>query len=262
MIDLHNHTKMCGHAKGEPEEYIESAIRNGIKYFGFSDHSPVAESIRNGISMRPDEVETYIEKILSLKNEFKNRIEILLGFEVDFPLFNDFDQKYFSDERIDYLIGSCHIIDDWSVDAPESEIDYKIKDVNQIYDRYFDEIVRLIESGLFNIVGHMDLPKKFGYHSTDDFSEKYVRIARAAAQKNVAIEINSAGLRKPVKEMYPSEKILKILIENNASITFGSDSHLPEEPGSNFNEAVQFLKKYGCNKISYFKKRRRFELSL
>ncbi|MBN1501195.1 MAG: histidinol-phosphatase [Spirochaetes bacterium] len=262
MIDLHNHTKLCGHAEGSPEEYIEEAIKKGFKYFGFSDHAPIAEAIRPGITMHPDETEQYIEKIISLKAAYKDKIEILLGFEVDYPLFDDFNAEYFTDKRIDYFIGSCHFIDDWSVDSPESEKDYKRLDLNRIYTSYYEIIIRLIESRLFNIVGHIDLPKKFGYPSTEDFSDIIKKIAEAAVKNDVAIEINSAGLRKPVHEMYPSEKILEILIKNKVKITFGSDSHYPDEAGSGYMEAEALLKKYGCRKLSYFKKRTGYELSI
>ena len=86
MVNYHNHTALCGHARGNLNEYILAAIEKGVTEFGFSDHAPVPEHLREGISMAPYEAEIYIGEVLEKKSEFADRIDIKLGFEVDFPL--------------------------------------------------------------------------------------------------------------------------------------------------------------------------------
>ncbi|HOA07846.1 MAG TPA: PHP domain-containing protein, partial [Spirochaetota bacterium] len=87
MIDFHNHTELCGHAEGSPEEYVMTAIKRGIRYFGFADHAPIEESIRGGITMSPEEIEDYISMTKTLKEKYAGQIEIFTGFEVDYPEF-------------------------------------------------------------------------------------------------------------------------------------------------------------------------------
>lgn len=262
MVDFHNHTALCGHAEGAPELYIEQAIKRGIKHYGFSDHAPLPEDMREGITMMPEQVEAYICLIEDLKERYKDRIEILLGFEVDFPLRGTFDEKYFSDERIDYLIGSCHYLGKWPVDQSKHNHEYKTRGVDNVYREYYGHLLELVRSGKFNILGHMDLPKKYGFRPEEDFTDIISEIAKSAAETETAIEINTAGIRKPVEEFYPSKDILKILIENNAPITLGSDSHIPEDAGRDINEAINILKELGCTKVSRFKNRKRYEVKI
>lgn len=262
MIDFHNHTALCGHAEGAPELYIEKAISRGIKHYGFSDHAPLPEDMREGITMMPEQVEGYICLIEDLKKRYSDRIEILLGFEVDFPLRDTFDKKYFSDSRIDYLIGSCHYLEKWPVDNSKFLEGYETRGVNNVYRNYYTNVLDLVKSGKFNILGHMDLPKKYGFHPDEDFTELITKIAAAAKETDTAIEINTAGLRKPVKEMYPSREILEILIFKGTPITLGSDSHSPNEAGKDIDTAISLLKELGCSEISHFRKRKRYTISI
>lgn len=256
MIDFHNHTSLCGHADGEPEEYIENAIKNNIKIFGFSDHAPLPEDMRIDVTMAPNETEKYINRIISLKEKYKEKIDIKIGFEVDFPLHDTFNKDYFDDERLDYFIGSCHFLEKWPIDHHKSIPDYEKIGIDTIYQKYYETILTMVESGLFHIVGHLDLPKKYGFFPKNDFKDILVQIAKKAAGNNTAIEINTAGLRKPVKEIYPSEKIIELLIENKAPITLGSDSHSPLDAGKDIDTAINILKKYSCRKIYAFSEKK------
>jgi histidinol-phosphatase (PHP family) len=99
LANLHNHTSLCGHASGTVDEYIEEAIKKGLGYIGFTDHAPLPEELRQGITMSPGESETYIELVEKARDSYRGRIEVLLGFEVDFPLYETFPASYFSDSR-------------------------------------------------------------------------------------------------------------------------------------------------------------------
>ena len=171
------------------------------------------------------------------------------------------DRKYLNDPRLDYLIGSCHFLGNWAFDHPDNISEFANRDINEVYTGYYEIILDLIRSGLFNIVGHFDLVKKFGHRAGIDLNKIIEGLASAvAANKNMAVEINTAGLRKPVSEMYPSDGIIEILYNKNAPLTLGSDAHQPREVGYSFGYALEKIKKAGYRRISGFSKRRRYEI--
>jgi histidinol-phosphatase (PHP family) len=255
FVDFHSHTFLCGHATGTPDEYIQSAIKKGIRIYGFSDHAPLPERLRENVTMSPDQTEEYIAMIDAKKREYRDRISIRIGFEVDFPLWDSFDKKYLTDPRLDYLIGSCHLLGEWPVDHSAVKDEYITRGIDNVWEAYFDNLLACASSGLFNIIGHFDLAKKFGYRPSKDFSAKIREIARAAHRTNTAVELNTSGLRKLAKEIYPSESIVKILFEENTAVTLGSDSHTPDDVGADFDKAAAVLRKIGYTKIASFEKR-------
>ncbi len=262
MINYHNHTSLCGHARGELFEYIDRAIELGIGEFCFTDHAPMPESIRQGESMAPEEAEIYISSVLTEREKYKGRIDIKVGFEVDFPLFDSFDRRYFADSRIDCLIGSCHFIDGWPCDHPDFLGEFDKWNIDELYVRYFDIIGDLVESGLFDIAGHIDLIKKFGHRPKGDISNHLLRLVKRIRKSGIVVEINTAGLFKPVGEIYPSAEIVQLLFDNNIPLTLGSDSHSPEAVGLGYERAIAMLKRIGYRKLSGFSKRRRYDVSL
>ncbi len=262
MIDYHVHTSLCGHAHGDVEEYIQAAIDAGLSEIGFTDHAPLPAGLREGITMEPGEMKTYLGMIAAAKENFRDRIKVKLGLEVDFPLFDSFDHRSLDDPRMDYLIGSCHFLDDWPFDHPDHVEKFSTRDINRVYEDYYDIMRSLVSSGLFQVTGHFDLVKKFGHRATVDFSGTIEEIASLMAANNVAAEINTAGFRKPVKEIYPSEEIISIFFNKNVPVTLGSDAHSPVEISHMFGEAIEIIKKAGYRKISGFEKKQRYDIPL
>lgn len=262
LVNYHNHTSLCGHAVGTIGEYVEAARKLGISEIGFSDHAPIPEPIRGGITMAPEDTEGYIELVLSAKERYADKISVRLGFEVDYPLFGTFDEKYFSDPRIDYLAGSCHFLGDWAFDHEDFIGGFDKRDIDEIYGEYFGVLEKLAASRLFDFIGHFDLVKKFGHRPKGDFSASVRKVARIMSENGIAAEINTSGLIKPVREIYPSDEIIKILFEENVPITLGSDSHAPSQVGYGFDIAVEKLKRIGYTKISGFEKRIRYDVAL
>lgn len=260
MVNYHNHTILCGHASGGLDEYITKAIENGIKEFGFSDHAPVPLHIRDGISMSPEDVPGYISSILQKKKEYSNKIDIKLGFEIDYPFFSTYDEKYVTNPDVDYIIGSVHYLGDWGVDNPDEVHRFKDRNIDDIYREYYSLLDRLVDSGFCNIVGHFDLVKKFGHRPVSDMTPLVRKIARKIASRGIAVEINTSGLRKPVNEIYPSDEIINILFQENVPVTLGSDSHSPDDVCSGYPLAIGKLKSAGYGKISGFTRRKRHEL--
>ncbi|GAB6074100.1 histidinol-phosphatase HisJ family protein [Nautilia lithotrophica] len=256
LIDLHNHTPLCKHAEGEPEEFIQKAIEKGIEVYGFADHAPMNFDPKYRMSF--NEMDKYEKTISDLSKKYKN-IKILLGYEVDFT--PTIDERVLKRD-VDYLIGSVHFLDNWGFDNPEFIKGWENRDVDDIYREYFHLIEKMAESKLFNIVGHLDLIKVFGYKPKTPIKDIVNNAIKAIKNSSMAVELNTAGLRKPVKELYPSDEILEMILEEGIDITFSSDAHSPEQVGFMLKEAVQKAKKMGFSEAVYFEKKQKIKVKI
>ena len=257
MIDLHNHTPLCNHATGTPEEFIQKAIEKNIKIYGFADHAPMEFDYEYRMSF--EDMQNYEEEIKNLKEKYKDKIEILLGYEVDFTPF--VDKKVLARE-VDYLIGSVHFLDNWGFDNPEFIKEWNRRDVDDVYKEYFSKIEEMANSKLFNIVGHLDLVKVFGFKPKKNIKDLAKNAIKAIKNANMAIEINTSGLRKPVKETYPSDELLEMILNENIDITFSSDAHAPQQVGYKLKETIQQLKNMGLTHAVYFKNKQKHKIKL
>jgi len=252
-IDLHNHTALCNHATGTPREYVLEAISQGIDIYGFSDHAPMNFDEKYRMSF--EQMAGYEAEILSLKEEFKEQIDIRLAYEVDY-LEGHMDSRVLN-ANIDYLIGSVHFLDKWGFDNPEFIGEYKNKDIDTIWQEYFDAIEAMAKGGQFNIAGHIDLIKVFNFKPKKDIRLIAKNAIKAIKNAQMAVEINTAGLRKPVKEAYPSLEILQMCYENSIDITFGSDAHKVSEIGFAYSQAVELAKSVGYTQyVSFISKQK------
>ena len=252
-IDLHNHTTLCNHADGSIEEYIKQAIQTGTHYFGFSDHAPMDFDPQYRMSF--EDMEKYEKEVLKYKKKYKNKITILLGYEVDY-LEGYMDERVLNAD-VDYLIGSVHFIDKWGFDNPEFIGKYQEKDIDEIWQRYFDAVKKMAQSTLFDIVGHLDLIKVFKFMPTKNIQDIAKETLIAIKEANMVIELNVAGYRKPIAEAYPSLTLLKMAYELGIEITFGSDAHTPEQVALFSDEIVQLAKSVGYTQCVVFKKRKK-----
>jgi histidinol-phosphatase (PHP family) len=249
VIDLHNHTPLCNHASQEPEEYVKKAIEKNFKIYGFADHAPMKfdEKYRMGFEDMPK----YENEIKKLKEKYKDKIKILLGYEVDFTPKKYLDKRVLN-ANVDYLIGSVHFLDNWGFDNPEFIKEWEKRDVDDVYKEYFSYIEEMAKSNLFQIVGHIDLVKVFGHKPKKPIKDIAKNAIKAIKKAEMAVEINTAGLRKPVKELYPSDEILEMILDEGIDLTLSSDAHSPDQVGFGYDEAYKKLKKFGINKLAYF----------
>ncbi len=253
VADLHNHTPLCKHAKGEIDEYIKSAIEQNIKYFGFSDHAPMKFDKKYRMSF--EDMREYEESLQEAKKKYQDKITILSGYEVDFmPRY--LDERVLS-AKVDYLIGSVHFLGSWGFDNPEFEDEYKNRDIDRIYEEYFEQIKLLAKSEHFQIVGHIDLIKVMGFRSKKDVRLIAKEAIKAIKDAHMVVEISSAGLRKKAKEIYPSDEILELLKEYDIPITFASDAHHPKQVGFGSDLLVNKAKEFGYSRCAIFKEKER-----
>ena len=252
-IDLHNHTTRCNHAEGTVDEYIQKAIALGIDIYGFSEHAPM--DFDEGYRLSFEEMTDYENDILTAKEKYKDDIEILLGYEVDW-LPGHMDERVLG-ANVDYLIGSVHFIDKWSFDNPEFIGGWKERDIDEIWQAYFEATEAMAKSGYFDIVGHLDLIKVFKYLPKQDVRLLAKASLNAIKKSGMVLELNAAGLRKPVGEIYPSKALLEEAYALDIPVTFGSDAHSPEQVGFGYEEAVALAKEVGYSRAVTFKGRDR-----
>lgn len=283
FYDYHMHTPLCGHAVGEPKEYAAQAVKVGLKEIGFSDHAPLVSHRDPTITMDFNQLPQYYRMIEEVQAKFKGQLRIKMALEADFiPGYESKTKEILNDYPYDYVIGSVHFMVRrvppksnhpeqatniseerveglpliWGFDNPAEREKWNEQDVNQVYRDYFDLLCQSARTKLFNIMGHVDLVKKFGNRPTEDMTKEIEKTAKVFKDSGVAVEINTSGLRKPVKEMYPSLSHLKIYCQAGVPLTFGSDAHDPKDVGKDFDKAVQLAKEAGYREYVMFTKRK------
>ena len=262
--DYHMHTPRCNHAIGTINEYAEAALLVGLKEIGMSDHSPMPDHFDEW-RMDESELGSYIEEVNGAKQRFDGRLDVKLGLEADyFPCTEDYMKKLLDAHAWDYVIGSVHYLgvlsSKWGFDNPDDMSGWDVRDVEDAYCEYFDMVAASARSGLFDIIGHPDLIKKFGHRPALDsrrVAEAEEAMLQAVKEADVALEVSSAGLRKPVAEVYPHGRIIARAAELNIPVSFGSDAHAPGEVGHAMDDCLGMLAMCGVQEIATFSGRKR-----
>jgi len=259
LADYHMHTPLCKHAVGEPEEYARRAVERGIQEIGFSDHGPMPPDYDPDFRMREDQYPEYVDMVSRCRKAFPG-LSIKLGLEADYhPGTEEFVRETIGRYEFDYVIGSVHYLGDWGFDNPENVRRFEGRDVHALYAQYYELVARLARTGLYDIVGHPDVIKKFGHRPDRDYEPLERRALEAVAAAGMALDVNTSGLRRPAKEIYPTLRMLRAARERGVGVTFGSDAHEPRLVGEAFDRAVALVKAAG---FTHFRRytRRRFDL--
>ncbi len=261
--DYHTHTPLCRHATGEPSELAAQALKRGLKEIGFSDHNPMPRDDFDDWRMKLSELDDYVARVEQTRRDHPD-LSIKLALEVDYvPGGEDWVRDLGARHPWDYFIGSVHYVaDSWAVDNPAAISEWEKRDPLEVWTLYFERLTAAADSGLFDILGHVDLCKKFGIYPKADCTRLFQNFLQAAKRRGAAIELNTAGLRKDCKEIYPSPRILHLAAQLRVPITFGSDAHAPKEVGLHFAEAVQLAHSAGYTHYCRFTQRKREEVRL
>jgi histidinol-phosphatase (PHP family) len=251
--DYHVHTTFSD-GKAPPEEYISIAVSSGISEIGFSEHLSLYNENQDWF-MNPSNAQNYIDYIFNLKNK-TNNLEIKTGLEIDFIPGREKEIGQFLDNlKLDYRIGSVHYLGEKTVDlGPEF---YEGKNIDRLYESYFENVTGAVSSGLYDIIGHCDLIRIFGFKPSFSPESLYRRLAKAMKKHDVAFELNTNGRNKPVSDFYPDRRFLHIFREENVPVCVNSDAHFPERVGQYFDEAYDLVRSAGFTEMALFSSRKR-----
>jgi histidinol-phosphatase (PHP family) len=267
--DTHTHTARCGHAWGSDLELVEAAIDAGLGAVAVTDHVPMYwlpdEERDPTLAMAMDELPAYVAAVLDLKERFRGEIEVLLGIEADYiPGHEAGLDRLLTSYPFDVVLGSVHRLGDWWVDSPRSVNRYQQgqDEVDAIWSRYTDLLVQAAASGRFDVLAHLDLPKKFGHRSREPFAGRQSEVVAAVAASGCAVELSSAGRRRPVKEDYPAPGLVRELAAAGVPFVLSSDAHDPSEVGLGFAELAETARAAGVTEVAVFRQRQRTMVSL
>ena len=266
LLDYHIHSKLCGHGVGELEDYVRFAVQSGLPEMGFSEHIFMywlPETARDPeLAMPENAFEPYVREVRRLQAAYPE-IRLRLALEADFIVDHEADLRHvLGSHEWDYLIGSVHFIDGWGIDDARYTDGFDRWDIDQLYACYFDHVCRAAETGLYQVMGHLDLVKKFGHRPTRSVTDLYTRTAKRLKAADVSIEVNTSGLHKPVGEMYPHPDLLKACFDAGVPVTLGSDAHQPDRVADAALQAAAMLRDIGYTHIVRFEGQRRERVAL
>ena len=262
MKDYHIHPGYSLDAEGEISQYVELAIKLGYKEIGFTPHLEISKRRKEKddfiklkgkiVSMRSDWLSHYFLEIEKARKRYKN-IKIWAGIEVGYyeeeeEELREIIKKY----PFDYILGAIHSLDGISLTEKKEneELKKSYPDVNKYLERYFQLLKKAIESNIFTHIAHIDIYKKFGYllfgEKIKELGIKYLKeILPLMKKKNISFEINTAGLRQPFKEIYPSIEIVKMAKRMGIKkFIIGSDTHYLKDFGDYLLWGYQLKKRY------------------
>ncbi len=263
LPDYHVHTFRCGHAGGSSRDFVLRAIDRGLAEIAFTDHIPLyflPEADRDPkLAMREDQFEGYVQEVEALGEEFGGRIAVRLGIEADYAEGREDElRRWLSRADWDLVLGSVHwVAGDWIDDPDDSPRRFAREGTEKLYDEYYRLLARAARTGLFDVLSHFDLPKKFGHRPKAPRSQAERGAIAAAKEAGCTVEISSAGLRKPIAEAYPEPRLLREIVAVGIPVTFSSDAHAPAEVGWGFERTLALARGAGAGEYVTFAKRRK-----
>ncbi len=260
ITNYHTHTFRCGHAEGKDEEYVLSAINENIKILGFSDHIPYPNLPDPHIRQNYEMLDDYVTSINKLKEKYKDKIEIHLGYESEyFSTFKSYYKDLLTNKGIEYLILGQHCF----LSEKKEYVFYNSFHNNyEILNKYVDDVIEAMNTGLYLYVAHPD----FIMNSFDNINnivlEQMVRIVKESIRLNIPLEINCAGIRykengcinrigNKSSHYYPYDEFFALVGKYNAKVIIGIDAHNPKDITNEqaIDKALEFVYKYNLNLI-------------
>lgn len=221
FANYHTHTALCGHAIGTDREYVEAAIRGGIKVLGFADHCPwiYPDGRRSPTRMLPGELDGYCRSVLDLRKEYRNDITIYLGLESEYiPELMEAQDKLLQDYPLDYMILGEHYT------SLNGTYTGRPTDSEEELACYADLIIEGMESGRYRYVAHPDLINFTGNAAA--YTHHMTRLCRYFRERSLPVEINMLGALE--RRHYPSDRFMRIAGAQGLTAIIGVDAHQPE----------------------------------
>jgi histidinol-phosphatase (PHP family) len=241
------------------ERYLETAEERGIAELGVSEH---VHRFRQALEVwthpfwrrfAVDDLDEYCAFV-------REETPLKLGIEADFVAGREDRMASLLDAREwDYVIGSVHFLRDDAIDVEEWDV-WRSSAPERVWRRYFEALGEAARTGMFDVLGHPDLVKVWGDNRPrpEGDPRRFYEIAMdGIAESDVAVEVSTAGLRKPVGEMYPARPFLEMCLEAGRPVALSSDAHVPEQLGHEYERALELLDSLGVSEIAVFDRRER-----
>lgn len=252
MIDYHLHVIAHGDRPMTVEnilQYCEVAHERGIRQMGITEHDRYLEDI---------DLAAFQEA-----REQSRDVRLRLGIEIDFiPGNEDEMDRVAAALPYDYVIGSVHRVDYEEVDHPDHMEIYEKWETYELYEAYYANVRKAALSGRFDIIGHPDLIKIFRHFPDQDITPMLEETADAVAEAGVVVDVNAAGLRKPIAEIYPARNFLEMFHRRDVPIILSSDAHAADEVAAGYDQSLKLVHDVGYREVVTFKDRERGTLAL
>ncbi|HEX2435050.1 MAG TPA: histidinol-phosphatase HisJ family protein [Solirubrobacterales bacterium] len=267
LTDYHLHLRPDGHqATAERyftdenvDRYRSAAEQAGIDELGVSEHLYRFHQALD-VSRHPFWVEEATDD-LDAYCEFVRTTPLRLGIEADYVAGAEDRIAALLDGRdFDYVVGSVHLIGDRMVDHSGYDVWEGSPDADEVWERYFGLVAAAARSGLFDILAHVDLVKMWGPERpwpVRDLRFHYEPAVEAIGETGIAVEVSTAGLRKPIGEIYPARELAEMCVEARTPFALSSDAHAPEQVGYEYGRAIEMLRDLGVEEICVFERRER-----
>jgi histidinol-phosphatase (PHP family) len=257
MIDYHVHTSLCNHATGTMDQYVQAAVAQGLDTICFLDHLTFQEAGRDN-AMLPREVPMYVDAARRLARQYRDRIDVRVGLEIDFSADHvtqciDVAETF----DLDVVAGSVHFLDGENVVSRRSAWSRGELDADLVYAKYLDVLESMLDYDYFDMICHLDLPKKYNTHPSPAAVERFGLILKRIRANDLAIELNTSGLAYPVAEAFPSPQLLSQCARLQIPVVTGSDAHAPDQVGRSFDQARELLQDAGYRHLTGFSHRQR-----
>jgi len=259
LYETHMHTPLCKHAFGRPEEYAARAEKRQLKGITVTCHNPTEESWGPQYRMRLDQFEEYLAMVEQARQTWAGRVDVRLGLESDYaPGMEPWLEKLHGMAEFNYILGSVH------PDLPEYKARYFSGDIVAFQKTYFEHLAMAAESGLFDALSHPDLIKNS--YPNDWQPDRLIDHIRACldriAAAGTAMELNTSGLHKAIREMNPGLPILREMQQRHIPVVIGADAHKPERVAADFEDALGLLQEAGYSHVSFFLNRKRQDIDI
>lgn len=242
--DHHTHTPLCRHAIGEPEEFVAQAQALRLHTYGIADHMPMPEDDFDDWRMSASQLPMYWEWVERAKKAAEQTdVHVLVGMECDWlpgtePWLHELRRCY----RWDYLIGSVHYLSRGaSVDDERASARSITGSDEGDWRRYGAAVADMVKSGLFDMVGHMDLVKIWGRRPTEDTRPYFEEALAALEDSGMVVELNTAGWYKKCETQYPADELLRELLHRGIPLVINSDAHNPQHVSRDWERALHLL---------------------
>lgn len=254
--DYHTHTPLCRHAEGSPRDFAAQAKALGLGAYGIADHAPMSPDQEpfDDWRMRCADLPRYQEWIDEVRAEAGDAFSVLCGMECDWlPGIEPWIRRLRRDFPCDYLIGSVHYLGSLgSVDDSLYSNRPLTGCVDDDWRLYWQAVAGMAESGLFDMIGHIDLVKIWGRMPQGDLSRFWLPALEALEGSGTVVELNTAGWHKCCAEQYPSAALLRELLRRHIPIAINSDAHTPGHFSRDWEKAVALLESLADHRLHQY----------